>query len=182
MSISALLLAALLQAPGDGWAFVHDTGKVKTLYWELFDTTEVWLRLIPHGASGEAPLQNLIFQAFFPGKQPKGRPARLVVRALPLPLTIVREPMLRFSVDGKALDLTADPSRFRYLYPVCSSEDFWCPANGVEAELDPVLLGSMLIARSVVGEGLGFPFRLTAEDQRLLYEFAGRAGLGPEPR
>ena len=181
MSISALLLAALLQAPGDGWAFVHDTGKVKTLYWELFDTTEVWLRLIPQRASGEAPLQNLIFQAFFPGKQPKGRPARVVVRALPLPLTIIREPMLRFSVDGKALDLTADPSRFRYLYPVCSDAS-GCSANGVEAELDPALLGSMLIARSVTGEGLGFPFRLTAGEQKLLSEFAGRAGLGPEPR
>ena len=51
VSISALALAIVLQGPGDGWAFVHDTGKVKTLYWELFDTTEVWLRLIPEGGA-----------------------------------------------------------------------------------------------------------------------------------
>jgi hypothetical protein len=181
VSISALALAILLQGPGDGWAFVHDTGKVKTLYWELFDTTEVWLRLIPEGAAGEAPLQNLIFQAYFPGKQVKGRPARVVVRALALPLTLIRTPMLRFDVDGKSLGLTSDGARFRYLYPVCGVEG-GCSANGVEAELEPALLASMIEARSLTGEGLGFTFRLTAKDQRLLAEFADAVRLGPEPR
>ena len=181
VSINALALAILLQGPGDGWAFAHDTGKVKTLYWELFDTTEVWLRLIPEGGAGEAPLQNLIFQAFFPGKQAKGRPARLVVRALALPLTLIRTPMLRFDVDGKSLDLTSDGARFRYLYPVCLGEGA-CSANGVEAELEPAVLRWMLGARGLSGEGLGFTFRLTAEDQRLLAEFADAVGLRREPR
>ena len=103
VSISALALAIVLQGPGDGWAFVHDTGKVKTLYWELFDTTEVWLRLIPEGGAGEA-------------------------------------------------------------------------------ELEPAVLRSMLGARGLSGEGLGFTFRLTAEDQRLLAEFADAVGLRREPR
>jgi hypothetical protein len=62
------LALLLLQAPGDGWALVQDTRQVKRLYWDLFQTTEVWLRLIPEDPDGKPPLVNLIFQAFFPGR------------------------------------------------------------------------------------------------------------------
>ena len=39
---------------------------------------------------------------------------------------------------------------------------------------------SMLTARIVKGEALGFPIRLTADDQRSLAEFATRIGLKGE--
>ena len=90
MMLSSLLVGLLLvQGSGDGWALVHDTRQVKRLYYDLFQTTEIWVRLIPEDSEGKPPLVNLIFQAFFPGRaerdpytglprEPKGPPARLV--------------------------------------------------------------------------------------------------------
>jgi hypothetical protein len=185
--MSSLLVALLLfQAPGDGWAMVGDTRQVKRLYWDLFQTTEIWLRLIPEDRDGKPPLVSLVFQAFFPGRaerdpysglprEPKGPPARLVLRAQPLPLTVVRELSLRFTIDGRTVDLTGAGARYRYLYP-CSPGD-GCAANAVEAELEPSRLRSMIAARTVEGEALGFPIRLTAEDRPSLNDLAARIGL-----
>jgi hypothetical protein len=48
MALSSLLLGVVLfQGPGDAWALVPDARQVKRLYWELFQTTEIWMRLIP---------------------------------------------------------------------------------------------------------------------------------------
>src|SRR5882672_3736217 len=89
----------LFQAPGDGGALVQAPPReVKRLYWELFETTEVLVRLIPEDPGGRPPLVTLTFQAFFPGRAerdpysglpqwPKGPPARLVLRAQGSPLT-----------------------------------------------------------------------------------------------
>jgi hypothetical protein len=49
-----------------------------------------------------------------------------------------------------------------------------CSPNAVAAEVEPSLLRSLLTAREVKGEALGF---LTAEDQRALAEFATRIGV-----
>ena len=184
-----LLGVLLFQGPGDGWVLVSDTGHVKRLYWDLFQTTEVWLSLIPEDPAGTPPLVTFIFQAFFPGqaerdpysglpREPKGPPARLVLRAQALPLTLVRQYTLRLEIDDKTVDLTGPAARYRYL-PACLAGDE-CSANAVEAELEPSLLRSMLTARIVKGEALGFPIRLTADDQRSLAEFATRIGLKGE--
>ena len=86
MALSSVLLGVLLfQGPGDGWANVPDARQVKRLYWDLFKTTEIWVRLIPETPGGKPPLVNLIFQAFYPGvpardpytgqpREPKGPP------------------------------------------------------------------------------------------------------------
>src|SRR5688500_17336400 len=88
----ALSLVLLVQLPGGGWTLAPAPPReVKRLYWELVETTEVWVRLTPGYPSGNAPLLSLVFQAFFPGRQPrepyslrpqwpKGEPVRLVVR------------------------------------------------------------------------------------------------------
>jgi hypothetical protein len=187
---ASLLLAGLLliQASGDGWALVHDTGAVKRLYWDLFETTEVWLRLIPEDPEGKPPLVNLVFQAFFPGRAerdpgtglpqwPRGRPARLLLKALPLPTTVVGELSLRLVIDAASVDLAGPAAPHRLLYPYCPDG---CAANGVEIDLEPSLLRSLIGARAVQGEALGFPFRLTANDQRALKEFSTRTGLTGE--
>ena len=190
MALSSLLLGLLLfQGPGDGWVLVPDTRQVKTLYWDLFQTTEVWLRLIPEEPEGKPPLVSLIFQAYFPGRPerdpytgqprpPKGPPSQLILRAQPLPLTVVRELTLRLTIDDKRVDLTAPGAKYRYLYP-CSPGEV-CGANAVAAEIDASLLRSLIAARLVKGEALGFPIKLTADDRRLLAEFATRIGSGGE--
>ena len=69
MALPSLLLGILLfQGPGDGWVLVPSTRQVKRLYWDLFQTTEVWLSLIPEDPAGTRPLVTFIFQAFFPGQ------------------------------------------------------------------------------------------------------------------
>jgi hypothetical protein len=128
VALSAFVLPLMLllaQSPGDGWALSQAPAReVKRLYWELNQTTEIWVRLIPESPDGKPPLVSLVFQALFFGpadrdpytglpKWPKGEPARLAVRAQPLPLTMIRELSLRFAIDGKTLDLTRPGSRYR---------------------------------------------------------------------
>jgi hypothetical protein len=187
---SLSLLIVLLQAPGDGWALVHAPAReVRRLYWELAQMTEVWVRLIPEDPDGKPPLVNLVFQAYYPGRagrdpytglpqEPKGPPARLAVRAEPLPLTVIRELSLRLVIDGKRFDLTGPGSRYRNLPCLVSSED--CVPNAVEAELDPSILRSLIAAKTVQGQALGFPVTLTGPDLLALTEFASRIGLRAE--
>src|SRR4029453_10610729 len=100
--------------------------EVKRLYWDLFQTTEVWLRLVPEDPDGKPPLVQLIFQAFFPGSTerdpqsgtpqwPSRTPDRLVIRAQSLPLTMIRDLSLRLRIDDQLLDLTAPGRRFKNL-------------------------------------------------------------------
>jgi hypothetical protein len=187
MALPSLLLGILLfQGPGDGWALVPDTRQVKKLYWDLFQTSEVWVRLIPEDPEGKPPLVSLIFQAYFPGKpetdpytgaprDPKGPPSQLILRAQPLPMTLVRDLTLRLMIDDKTVDLTAPGARYRYLYP-CLPGDV-CAANAGAAEIDPPLLRALVKAQVVKGEVLGFPIKLAPEDQRALAEFATRIGV-----
>lgn len=187
MAPSSLLLGVLLfQGPGDGWANVPDARQVKRLYWDLFKTTEIWVRLIPESPEGKPGLVNLIFQAFFPGvperdpytglpREPKGPPARLVLVAQPLPMTVIHELSLRLVVDGQTIDLTGPSNRYRNLPCFVATED--CTPNAVEAELEPSVLRSSITARVVKGEALGFPIKLSAEDLRALAEFATKIGL-----
>lgn len=192
MAPSSLLLSILLfQGPGDGWALVPDARQVKRLYWDLFQTTEIWLRLIPGDPEGKPPLVNLVFQAFFPGRaerdpysglpqEPKGPPARLVLRAQSLPLTVIRELSLRFVIDGKAVDLTgpggcpmfAAPDASCFLLYPCEG----CSANGVGVKLEPPLLEALASGKNAQGTALGYPIVLSAADRSALVEFMDRVG------
>lgn len=184
------LAVLLFQAPGDGWATVQAPPReVKRLYWELFQTTEIWLRLIPEDPDGKPPLVNLIFQAFFPGRAkrdpysglpqwPKSAPVRLALRAQPLPWTVIRELSLRLQIDGNTCDLTTPGSRHRNLPCLVATED--CTPNAVEVELEPSLLRSLISARTVGGHVLGFTVRLTSADQAALADFAARIGISRE--
>jgi len=90
---------------------------------------------------------------------------------------IIGLPTLRLVIDGRTVDLTGSGTRYWYLFP-CSE----CAANGVEVELAPSILRSLITARSVTGEALGFPTKLTAEDQRALAQFEARIGLAGEKK
>jgi hypothetical protein len=180
-------LILLSQGPGGGWAMVDAPPReVRRLYWELQETTEVWVRLTPGDPNGAAPLISLVFQAFFPGRAardpytglpqwPKGEPARLVVRAEPFPLTAIRGLSLQLVLDGHAFNLAGPGSRYAILPCGVGSDD--CAPNSVEAELDPALLRALTVARTVGGEALGFPITLAPSDQRALAEFAARVSV-----
>jgi hypothetical protein len=177
----------LLQAPGDGWAIAQTQPReVKRLYWDLFQTTEVFVRLIPENPEGKPGLVNLIFQAFFPGraerdpysglpKEPKGKPARIAVTAQPLPLTAIRELSLEFVVDGKTIELTGPGHKYRNLPCLVATTD--CIPNAVEAELELPILQLLITGKDVEGEALGFPIKLTEADIQALTEFVTRVGL-----
>ena len=171
------LMMLLLQAPGDGWALAQvGPQQVKTIYWELFDASETWVSIIPAGPEGEQPLVRMIFQAFFAGKEPKGAPNRVVIRALSLPLTVVKEYSLRLIVDEEAFDLGsscmpqggAGPPCL-LLYPVCSEG---CAANGLAVDVHPALLEKIAEAHSVTGTVLGYPVMLSSADLAAVGKFA----------
>jgi hypothetical protein len=167
---------ARAQAPGDGWALAFAPPReIRHLYWDLFQTTELWVRLEPIDPEGKPPLVHLIFQAFFAGRETKQPPSRTVVRAQPFPLTVVRDLTLRFAFGGEALDLTGPGARYRLLYPVCGPEES-CAANAVEAEIGFPELRAIAAAPSVRGEALGFPIALTGEDKDALAHFLARVG------
>ncbi len=161
--------------------------EVGRIYWELIPTTEVLVRVVPIGPEGKPVRVNLIFHAFFPGRAerdpysglprwPEGRPSRLAVMAQAFPLTFtIPELSLRLTLDGTAIDLTAPGSRYRNVPCLITTDD--CAPDGVEADLDPSVLESMIAARTVQGQALGFPFELTKADQEALADFAARIGL-----
>jgi len=94
----------LLQAPGDGWGMVDSRPReVKRLYWELFQTTEVWVTLSPVTADTVAG-PRFAFQAFFPGREVKGKPQRIQIKALAG--VVATDLSLRVTIDGKTTDLT----------------------------------------------------------------------------
>jgi hypothetical protein len=182
LALSSLI--ALAQAPGAGWVMAPAPSReVRRVYWELFETTEVWVRLTPGDPNGTAPLLSLVFQAFFPGRVqreaysllpqwPRGAPARLVVRVEPFLLTAVRDLTLRLELDGYTFNLTGPGSRYAILS--CGDD---CTPNAIEVDLEPSLLRALIAARTIRGEALGFPIQLMPADQRALGDFAARVGL-----
>jgi hypothetical protein len=188
LALALSSLIPLAQAPSAGWVMAPAPPReVRRLYWELQETTEVWMRLTPGDPNGAPPLLSLVFQAFFPGRArrdpytavpqwPTGSPARMVVRVEPFPLTAIRALSLQLTLDGHAFNLTGPGSRYTIL-PCGAGGCDGCAPNIVEAELDPALLRALIVARTVAGEALGFPIQLTSADQRALGEFAERAGV-----
>ena len=180
------LMLLLLQAPGDGWALAQVPDReVKTLYWDLFGTTETWVSIIPTGPEGGQPLIRLIFQAFFVGKEVKGAPSRLVLRAMGLPMTIVREYSLSFVVDNETFDLgsscvspggSGPPCQL--LFPVGDSSS----ANGVEVDVQPALLERLAAAHVATGTALGFPIKLSSDDRAAIAKLAETAHVKAAPR
>jgi hypothetical protein len=188
VALGLLPLMLSFQTPDDGWGVTRaQPREVKRIYWELQQTMEVLVRLVPVDPDGKPVRVNLVFQAFFPGRAerdwysglpqwPKGKPARLAVTAQAFPLTfLIPELSLRLAIDGATVDLTSPRSRYRNVPCLVATDD--CVPNGVEADLDPATLRSLIAARSVQGQALGFPIKLTPADQVALADFAARIGL-----
>jgi hypothetical protein len=170
-----LLLLLLLQAPGDGWALAPVPPRaVKTLYWDLFDTSETWVSIIPTDRQGRQPLVRLVFQAYSDGKEAKGPPSRLVLRALPLPMTVIERISLRLVVDQETFDLGLPCESTRYVGPACQllfPVGEQSSANGIAVDISPGLLERVSRAHYVTGTVLGIPIVLSSEDRAALSQF-----------
>ena len=173
VALPGVVALFLLQAPGDGWGMVDSRPReVKRLYWDLFQTTEVWVTLSPVTADTVSG-PRFAFQAFFPGREVKGRPQRIQVKALAgLAATDLS---LRITIDGQTTELTGPDGASFLLYPPC---DEGCSANGVAANVKPELLRAMVDAADVDVVAFGSTFRLSSQDRAALGEFAKQAGLG----
>lgn len=171
LGVIALLVS---QLPGDGWAMVDSRPReVRRLYWDLFQTTEVWVTLSPVTAA-KITGPRFAFQAFFPGREVKGRPQRIQVKALAGEMA--NEPSLRVTIDGKTMDLTGPAGISFLLYPPgCEG----CVANGVVADLKPEVLRNLVDAADAAIVAFGLTFHLSSEDRAALGEFAKQIGLGP---
>ena len=197
-----LLALFLFQGPGEGWNLVQAPPReVKRVYWDLFETTEVWVLLLPGGPQGEPPPVNIVVQAFFSGRAkrdpysglpqwPKGEPERLTVRVQPVPMTLFNELSLRLVVDDETFDLGAScmsPGRSgppcQILYSgVVSESGFGAAAIGVSVEVQPALLQRLAKARVVTGTALGFPILLSSDDLGAVGKFAEAVHLNVAPR
>lgn len=66
--------APILQAPDSGWGVTKVQPRaVSRIYWDLLQTTEVLVGLIPVDPDGQPLRVNLVFQAFFPGRETRER-------------------------------------------------------------------------------------------------------------
>jgi hypothetical protein len=196
----AWLLALLLfQGPGEGWNLVQAPPReVRRVYWDLFETTEVWVLLLPKGPQGEPPLVNIVFQAFFSGRAkrdpysklpqwPKGEPERLTVRVQPFPMTVLKEPSLRLVVDDETFDLGAScKSPFGFGGPCqrlySGDSELGSAIIGVSVEVQPALLQRLAKARVVTGTALGFPILLSSDDLGAVEKFAEAVHLKMDPQ
>jgi len=183
-----LALALLLsQAPGDGWALAQvPPREVKTLYWEVFSSSETFVSLIPADSQGGPPRVRLIFQAFFDGKEPKGTPIRIVLRVFPLPLTVLKDYSLRLVLEKDTVDLGRGCVSPSGVGPPCQllfppNDESW-NASGVLVDLEPALLRRFAAATSVTGVTLGFPITLSSEDRAAVARFAKAIHLGAASR
>jgi hypothetical protein len=191
-----LLALFLFQGPGEGWNLVQAPPReVKRVYWDLFETTEVWVLLLPGDPQGEPAPVNVVFQAFFSGRAkrdpysklpewPKGEPERLTVRVQPFPTTVLKEPSLRLVVDDETFDLGASckwPLGFGGPCQILYSGEGGA-IIGVSVEVQPALLQRLAKARVVTGTALGFPILLSSDDLGAVGKFAEAVHLKVDPQ
>jgi hypothetical protein len=174
------LHAESAQGPGSAWAISPAPARTVTIrYWQLFDQTEIWVRIVPQALdkNGALPV-DLIFSAIFSGRiQPHGRsiprPARLIVQAQPSPVAAlpVSHQSLAFTTGaGRRFDLAKGAAA-----AVSPCDE--CSADALVASLDPEVLKVLAASTAVTCQVLGFPCRLDPLDLNALAEFAERIGM-----
>lgn len=167
MSLSLVAFICLVgmtssfQAPGVGWMMSPAAPReVKTLYWELFQTTEVWVRIVPEAHDKKPTLLSLIFIATYPGKDPKRTPPTITLQAQPDPLTVITRLSLKLTLrPGGFMDLAAPGRAFRYIYP-CEG----CTPSAIAAALSWEELNRFAQCEGFTGEALGFPVSFGSAD------------------
>jgi hypothetical protein len=178
VTLSATTTRSWAQAPGSGWAVVPTPERtIKSLYWQLFDVTEVWTRIVPRIENGAGKLPaSLIFYATVPGNQtlPSAQilrpPQEIMVLAQPDPLAVLPIPSLSFVLltdSGERFDLIERGVASRLL-PRCDS----CSVEAILARLDSDTFRSLAKSKTMTAKVLGFKCVLDQGDMSALGEFA----------
>lgn len=162
---------AALQAPGSGWILVRSPERaVKTLYWQLFDETEVWTRVIPVGATGSKLPVTFVISATTKGKLFTVAPSYVTLLAQPDPRAYLPYDSLSFVVIteiGHHFDFVRDGTASR-LNADCDS----CASTAIIARLNSGVFRSLSTSRILSGNVLGLKFLLGPDDTAALAEFA----------
>jgi hypothetical protein len=187
LALSALLVglstvristSALTQAPGAGWILSPSPERVvKHLYWELFDQTEVWTRVVPRLEGEARPMPaSLIFSVIVQGK--RLTPDRIANAARPITVLAQPDPRAVLPVPSTSFTLTTDTGqRFDLMrqgaatiIATCDS----CSSQAILAPLDASVFVALARATTITGDILGFHCVLEKADTRALADF-GRA-------
>jgi len=183
----ALFLAAMptVQGPGDGYNLAPSSPReIKTLYWALSQTTEIWVRLAPEGDSPEPAPVSLIFYATFSGKKLAHEPTNIIVRAQGDPRFVASKFSLKLMPQpGEPLDLVGSlgtvknsiGTDFQY-YPNCPGGG--CAVTGVISHLPWKVFMQIARSESLTAEVLGIEVLFQQADLDALLAFARR--LVPE--
>lgn len=159
---------AVLQAP---------PGEVRSLYWELYQHTEVCVGLAPQpGPEGPSPVAfSLSFT--YTGRDRKAPPAWVLLHVQLPPVFVVLTPSLRLVLDqAERFDLTASPQLYRVTFPPGCAGDSGCGFTGLEALLSREFVGRLAKAKEISGEALGVPFVLSPDARDALALFAEQVG------
>ena len=178
VALSATTTRSWAQAPGSGWVLVPTPERtVKSLYWQLFDVTEVWTRIVPHIENGAGTIPaSLIVYATVPGNKtlPSAQvlhpPQEIMVLAQPDPLAVLPIPSLSFVLitdTGERFDLIERGVASRVL-PPCDT----CSVEAILARLDSDTFRTLVKSKTITGKVLGFNCFLDQADRGALVEFA----------
>jgi hypothetical protein len=176
------------QAPGDGYIYEPSSREIKTLYWELYQTTEIWVRLSPDGVDRNKPAPvSLIFYVTFPGKELANEPTDITIRAQSSPLFVTTKFSLKLMPrPGEPLDL-AGPlgpdknsigTNFQYLQNCRDSSSSNCTVNGIISYLPWKVFMQIASSETLTAEVLGIEVSFQQADLDALRAFARR--LVPE--
>jgi len=177
----ALFLAVMptVQGPGDGYNFAPSSAReVKTLYWELFQTTEIWVRLAPEGRDHKPAPLSLIFYVTFPGKELSIEPTDITIRAQADPRFAAAKFSLKLAPKpGQPFDLVGPlgtvknsiGTNFQY-YPNCPGGG--CAVTGVISYLPWKVFLQIARSESLTAEVLGIEVSFQQADLDALRAFA----------
>jgi hypothetical protein len=157
-------------------------GEVKTLYWDLYQHTEVCVTLAPEPttASSTSALA-FTFSFTYPGHELKVPPAQVLLRVQLSPSYVVSAPSLHLMLSNtERVDLTASEEAYRMTFPPgCATAGAGCGFTGIEVSLPREAFLRVVKATTISGEVFGMPFSFATDARRSLSTFAER--LGPEP-
>lgn len=177
----AIFLAAMptVQGPGEGYNLAPSSPReIKTLYWELFQTTEIWVRISPDGKDHKPSPVSLIFYVTFSGKELSFEPTHITIRAQADPRFVASKFSLKLSPQpGAPLDLVGPPgtaknsigTNFQY-YPNCPGGG--CAVTGVISYLPWKVFLQIARSESLTVEALGIEVSFHKADFDALRAFA----------
>jgi hypothetical protein len=154
---SSMLEAQVLPPPRDG--------EIRVAYWELRDTTEVWLTLEPLSPSGERLPISLTINATFPGRRPAAPLTTVELQAHVGALWAPRPELTLLIGRSERIDLGAAGGTLN---------DSDGTLVGIVGTIDLAILNRMATAATVSGTALRLDFVLDDSQKRAIGSFDRR--------